>query len=507
MSRLYQKMIVLPEDQYKELKDSSVKYMESVAGNMEGTINNIKLGEHSRVMIRPDGSLTTGTIQKRNTTRKPKKTASELPTESDESLAQGETQVKQTQQSLSPSNTVVAAPGFDIPTRRSQGNNRAQSLSDTNRIDLPMRQDNSPGPLDLEPLGEQNNSFAALDRSQGSVMDLGSIPRSSASLNMSDFGDPNYEPVVPQPGTRSTPRRLTQGSIPGSLADRPSRSSTPDPGELDGPSSRIERPETREVGVQARLYPMQRDVGILYRRGPETGEKSTQYEPETSMPPQIQALQNFTPVVEMDAQLQPVQQQQQQQLVSRLSRARQRNTPYTRNVRRFYPIDIEKSILDLVQRRVSGINTLPAARVVRFNPPPQMLAIEYKPDRKRAREDDEIDQDVRQAVKKRLISINEKPKKGKKITITVPVDPPPIADVMRKKRGRPRALPQKKAVRYVPGKKTRFVTGKKRKRGKKKKRADEDTDDDDDNVFYDVTVSDEPPKKRMSTRTRSRVLT
>lgn len=65
---LYEKMVVIPEGKYRELKTKSESphFVDSIAGNVEGgMVNHIELGEHSRVTVKPNGGLTASTAQKK----------------------------------------------------------------------------------------------------------------------------------------------------------------------------------------------------------------------------------------------------------------------------------------------------------------------------------------------------------------------------------------------------------------------------------------------------------
>ena len=59
MPALFERMIVLPEDQYMSMKNHrGACFEDSVAGNVEGQINHFEMGENARVVLKPNGSVT-----------------------------------------------------------------------------------------------------------------------------------------------------------------------------------------------------------------------------------------------------------------------------------------------------------------------------------------------------------------------------------------------------------------------------------------------------------------
>ena len=70
--RLYDRMIILPESHYNKLmneKQEHARFVESVNGNVDGQVNFIEVSEGGRVLLRPNGAVTTST-KKNNPRRK-----------------------------------------------------------------------------------------------------------------------------------------------------------------------------------------------------------------------------------------------------------------------------------------------------------------------------------------------------------------------------------------------------------------------------------------------------
>lgn len=513
MSRLYQKMMVIPEDVYKEMKNASeknVKFMESIAG-VDGTVNNIKLGENSRVMIRPDGSLTTGVIQRRNNKSKkpPEKPAEGLETPS--SSSRGETQVKRRNVPVIPlDDSPVAAPGFDLPVRQSsQGEN--EDLFDG---------------LDGSPVARDSGA-ADRPRDRGYIPFVPQPRGSDLNMSMTDLG------LNPDAGTNS-PARALRVSQP-RLAQR-------EFGIQVEPSQREmgvqAEPGQRDMGIQ--VEPMQRTVKIQLKRGPDLKDANTQYDlqsaastddeaGEDSMPPQVSALQVMGPGSFGTPGRGPQQQQQQQQRFDfeNLRRAR------SLDARPLFPFDVETAIQSLVNRRIVGINNGAAnnigapTQIRAIEQPEPLLAIEYNPESagKRKREDTgtpamrktkrrymkgekrkrdtDDESELDQLVKRKASAISTRTRTGslpaRVVRLTIPDSPERMRDMTKKGKRTLTITKKKPTIAFVrKGKEP----GKEKKMKGRKKKAEKD--DDDDEVFYPGPV---PSTSTAGVRTRSRVLT
>lgn len=63
---LFDRMVVIPEQEYKDLqKNSGAKFVDSVAGNVDGQVNHFELGENGRVTIKPNGGVTASNVRRK----------------------------------------------------------------------------------------------------------------------------------------------------------------------------------------------------------------------------------------------------------------------------------------------------------------------------------------------------------------------------------------------------------------------------------------------------------
>ena len=56
--RLYERMILIPENQYYAMTAENAKFVDSINGNIDGQVNHIEVSDGGRVVIKPDGALT-----------------------------------------------------------------------------------------------------------------------------------------------------------------------------------------------------------------------------------------------------------------------------------------------------------------------------------------------------------------------------------------------------------------------------------------------------------------
>lgn len=68
---LYERMVVIPEQEYKDLRTANAKFIDSVAGNVDGQVNHFELGENGRVTIKPNGGVIASNAKRKQRARQP----------------------------------------------------------------------------------------------------------------------------------------------------------------------------------------------------------------------------------------------------------------------------------------------------------------------------------------------------------------------------------------------------------------------------------------------------